>query len=137
MSKVVSGSGTQYDDDAELTVDDVVEADVDIAKEIVAGVQDAQAVGHGCDALFRRLEELQATSHDLKVPGVLQQMLVALQERTSSLKASADALAEALPTAANAVLHAGETAATRHKPLADATKDAGHRRPAEADYNKE
>ncbi|MBX6385420.1 MAG: hypothetical protein IRZ07_21015 [Microbispora sp.] len=127
---------TQYDD-AELTIYDVIEADADMAEEITDGVAEAQKTADGCDALLDRLEALHAKIVDLKVPGVLEGMVIRLMEQTAVVKAHAEAIAANLPRAAEAISVAGSNAAARHKPLADAVRDAGHTRPAEREYHQE
>lgn len=127
---------TQYRD-AELTIHDVIEAAADMAEEITDGVVEAQRSAAGCDALLERLEALHAKIVDLRVPGVLEGMVVGLMEQTAVVKARAEAIAENLPRAAEAIATAGSNAEARHKPLADAVRDAGHTRPAERDYHEE
>ncbi|MFI7630298.1 hypothetical protein [Microbispora rosea] len=127
---------TQYRD-AELTIRDVVEAAADMAVEIGDGVVEAQRTEAGCDALLDRLEVLHAKIVELKVPGVLAGMVLALMEKTAVVKAKAEAIRVNLPRAAEAISIAGSNAAARHLPLADAVRDAGHIRPAERDYHNE
>ncbi|WP_214415640.1 hypothetical protein [Sphaerisporangium fuscum] len=127
---------TQYAD-AELTIYDVIDADADMAKEIVEGVAEAVSAAEGCDRLLNKLEALHAKVVELKVPGVLEGMVVALMEQAASVKAKAEAIAEKLPVAAEAISVAGSNAEIRHRPLADAVRDAGHIRPAERDYHNE
>lgn len=127
---------TQYAD-AELTVYDVIDADADMASEIVDGVVEAQQTAEGCDLLLGRLEALHAKIVELRVPGVLEGLVVALMEQTAVVRARAEAIAENLPRAAEAIATAGSNAEARHKPLADAVRDAGHTRPAERDYHEE
>lgn len=127
---------TQYAD-ADLTIHDVIEADADMAEEITAGVDEARATADGCERLLTKLEALHAEIVDLKVPGVLEGMFMRLMDKTLLVKAKAEAIAERLPAAAEAIQTAGSNAAARHKPLADAVKDAGHIRPAEREYHDE
>jgi hypothetical protein len=127
---------TQYRD-ADLTVGDVIEADEDMATQILDGVVEAQRTADGCEVLLTRLEALHAKVIDLKVPGVLAGMLARLMDKTDTVKAKAQAIAAGLPAAAEAISIAGTNAAARHKPLADAVRDAGHTRPAERDYHNE
>jgi hypothetical protein len=127
---------TQYAD-AELTVYDVIEADADMAEEITAGVDEARGAAEGCDRLFRKLEELHAQVMELRVPGVLEGLVVLLMDKTATVKARAGAIAEQLPAASEAIATAGANAEARHRPLADAVADAGHTRPAERDYHNE
>jgi hypothetical protein len=127
---------TQYKD-AELTVHDVIDADADAAQEILDGVADARATADGCERLLSRLEALHAKVVDLKVPGSLPGRLAQLMEQALTVRAHALAVADTLPTAAEAIAVAGDNASARHKPLADAVRDAGHVRPAERDYHNE
>lgn len=127
---------TQYRD-AELTIFDVIDAAADMAEEITDGVVEAQRSAAGCDALLERLEALHAQVVELRVPGSLEGMVVALMEQTAVVKARAEAIAENLPRAAEAISIAGSNAEARHRPLADAVRDAGHIRPAERDYHNE
>ncbi|MET8866555.1 hypothetical protein ABZW11_26755 [Nonomuraea sp. NPDC004580] len=127
---------TQYAD-ADLTVHDVIEADADMADQITEGVDEARRTAEGCERLLTRLEMLRAEVIDLKVPGVLTGMFLRLIDKTLSVKAKAEAIAETLPVAAEAISIAGSNAEVRHKPLADAVKDAGHVRPAEREYHEE
>jgi len=128
--------GTQYAD-AELTIHDVIEADADMAEEITAGVDQARAAAESCGRLYGRLEVLHARVVELRVPGALEGMLVGLMDKTTTVRASAEAVAERLPAAAEAIAVAGSNAESRHRPLADAVRDAGHARPAERDYHNE
>lgn len=128
--------GTQYAD-ADLTVYDVIEADADMAGQITEGVDEARRTAEGCERLLTRLEALRAEVIDLKVPGVLEGMFLRLIDKTLSVKAKAEAIAENLPLASEAIAIAGSNAEVRHKPLADAVRDAGHIRPAERDYHDE
>ncbi|MFC8223930.1 hypothetical protein ACFUTY_37900 [Streptomyces sp. NPDC057362] len=127
---------TQYRD-AELTVYDVIEADADMAEEITAGVDEALAAADGCERLVTKLEALHAKVVELKVPGVLEGMVIRLIEKTGEVKAKADAIAAALPRASEAIATAGDNTAAIHRNPADVTKDMGHTRPAERDYNME
>ncbi|NEC32225.1 hypothetical protein [Streptomyces rubrogriseus] len=127
---------TQYRD-AELTVYDVIDADADMAEEITAGVDEALAAADGCERLVTKLEALHAKVVELKVPGVLEGMVIRLIEKTGEVKAKADAIAAALPRASEAIATAGDNTAAIHRNPADVTKDMGHTRPAERDYNME
>lgn len=127
---------TQYTD-AELTIYDVIDADADMAGEIIDGVTEATRSAEACDRLFSKLEVLHAEIVDLKVPGVLEGMVVSLMDKVITVKARAQAIAEKLPAAAESISTAGTNAATRHQGLADAVRDAGHARPAERDYHNE
>ncbi|GHF75574.1 hypothetical protein GCM10010218_65690 [Streptomyces mashuensis] len=127
---------TQYRD-AELTVYDVIDADADMAEEITAGVDEALAAADGCERLVTKLEALHAKVVELKVPGVLEGMVLRLIEKTGEVKARADAIAAALPRASEAIATAGDNTEAKHRHPADVTKDMGHTRPAERDYNME
>ncbi|MCZ0983763.1 hypothetical protein O1L60_44160 [Streptomyces diastatochromogenes] len=127
---------TQYAD-SDLTIYDVIESDADMAEEIMAGVDEARAAAEGCEKMMTRLEALHEKIVDLKVPGVLEGWVLILAEKAVSVKAKAEALAEKLPAASEAIASAGENAERRHKPLADAVRDAGHAAPAERDYHVE
>lgn len=127
---------TQYAD-SELTIFDVIESDADMAEEIMAGVDEARAAAEGCEKMMTKLEALHQKIVDLKVPGVLEGWVLILAEKAVSVKAKAEALAEKLPAASEAIRTAGENAERRHKPLADAVRDAGHTAPAERDYHVE
>ncbi|WP_438490728.1 hypothetical protein [Streptomyces sp. S186] len=127
---------TQYAD-SDLTIADVIDSDADMAEEIMAGVDEARAAAEGCDKMMTRLEALHQKIVDLKVPGVLEGWVLILAEKAVSVKAKAEALAEKLPAASEAIATAGQNAERRHKPLADAVRDAGHAAPAERDYHVE
>ncbi|MEU8622781.1 hypothetical protein [Streptomyces sp. NPDC048623] len=127
---------TQYAD-SDLTIYDVIESDADMAEEIMAGVDEAIAAAEGCEKMMTRLEALHEKIVDLKVPGVLEGWVLILAEKAVSVKAKAEALAAKLPAASEAIASAGENAERRHKPLADAVRDAGHAAPAERDYHVE
>lgn len=129
-------ANTQYRD-ADLTIGDVIEADKDMATEIVDGVSEARATADGCEALMTKLEALHAKVVELKVPGVLEGMVLRLMDHTLTVKTKAEAIAENLPRAAEAISVAGSNAEARHKPLADAVRDAGHIRPADRDYHND
>ena len=121
--------------DADLTIGDVIEADADMAVQIMEGVMEARATVDGCDRLITKLEAVHAKILELRVPGSLEGMLLGLVEKALSVRANAEALAEKLPAASEAIAVAGSAAESRHKPLADAVADAGHIRPAERDYH--
>ncbi|MFE2554415.1 hypothetical protein ACFXGI_38840, partial [Streptomyces sp. NPDC059355] len=127
---------TQYAD-SELTIYDVIESDADMAEEIMAGVDEARAAADSCEKMMTRLEALHEKIVDLKVPGVLEGWVLILAEKAVSVKAKAEALAAKLPAASESIRTAGENAERRHKPLADAVRDAGHAAPAERDYHVE
>lgn len=127
---------TQYTD-SDLTIYDVIDADADMAEEITAGVDEAIAAAEGCERLVTKLESLHAKVTELKVPGVLEGMVLRLIEKTGEVKAKADAIAAALPRASESISTAGSNAESRHRHLADVTRDMGHARPADRDYNTE
>jgi hypothetical protein len=136
VSAPVRRPDTQYRD-AELTVYDVIDADADMAEEITAGVDEALAAADGCERLVTRLEALHAKVVELKVPGVLEGMVLRLIEKTGEVKARADAIAAALPRASEAIATAGSNTEAKHRHPADVTRDMGHTRPAEREYNME
>jgi septation ring formation regulator EzrA len=127
---------TQYAD-ADLTIYDVIESDEDMAEEIMQGAETARQAAEDCDPFAARLEALHAKIEELKVPGVLESMVLLLFDKAAQVKARAEAVAEKIPAAAEAIRQAGENAAGRHKPLADAVRDAGHTAPAEREYHNE
>lgn len=127
---------TQYGD-AELTVYDVIDADADMAEEILDGVSEARASADGCEQLFTRLEAVHAKVVELQVPGLLAGWLVRLMDKTQTVKAKAEAIANALPAASEAIRVAGSNAEAIYRPPADVTRDMGHTRPAEAPYHNE
>ncbi|MFD5463334.1 hypothetical protein ACFWIQ_10990 [Kitasatospora sp. NPDC127059] len=128
--------GTQYAD-AELTIYDVIEADADMGEEITQGAAEAKQAAADCEELAEQLETLHTKVLALKVPGILATAVAKLIEKTAQVKARAEAVAEKIPAAAEAITAAGDNAAARHKPLADAVRDAGHTAPAERDYHNE
>lgn len=127
---------TQYGD-ADLTIYDVIEADADMAEEILEGVDEARATADGCEQLFTRLETVHAKIVELKVPGLLAGWLVRLMDKTGTVRARALTIAANLPAASEAIAVAGSNAAARHQHPADVTRDMGHTRPAEKDYHNE
>jgi hypothetical protein len=127
---------TQYRD-ADLTIYDVIDADMDMAEEIGAGAAEAYAAADGCDQLMTRLEAVRAKVVELGVPGLLAGWLIRLMDKTLMVKASAVAIAAELPAASEAIAVAGANAAARHRPLADVTRDMGHVRPAAREYHDE
>ncbi len=126
--------GTQYAD-SELTIGDVIEADADMAEEILQGADDARQAADACERFLGRLEALHVKIVDLKVPGVLESMVLALIDKTGEVKAKAEAIAAAIPAAAEAIETAGNNAARRDKPVADVVRDQGHIAPAEREYH--
>ena len=127
---------TQYKD-AELTIYDVIDADADMSEEITEGVDEAIKAADGCERLISKLEALHAKVVELRVPGVLEGMVVRLLEKTETVKARAEAIAKALPRASESISTAGSNAESRHRHLADVTRDMGHVRPADRDYHNE
>ncbi|MFJ9777119.1 hypothetical protein ACIRVF_38790 [Kitasatospora sp. NPDC101157] len=128
-------AGAQYAGDSDLTIYDVIEADADMAEEILAGADEAREAAEGCEKLLGRLEALHAKVLDLKVPGVLEGLVAGLIEKAEEVKAKADAVAETIPAAAEAIAVAGTNAARRDQQVADTTRDMGHAAPAERDYH--
>ncbi|MFF8775088.1 hypothetical protein [Kitasatospora sp. NPDC015120] len=126
--------GTQYAD-SELTIYDVIEADADMAEEILQGADEARASADACDRLLARLSDIHAHVIRLKVPGVLEGLIAALIELAENVKARADAVAQTIPAAAEAIAQAGENAARRDQPYADTVRDMGHAAPAEREYH--
>lgn len=137
MSPLVPAPRTTQYADADLTIYDVIDADADMAEEITEGVDDARAAADGCELLMTRLEALHAKILELGVPGVLEGMVARLMETTATVKAKAEAIAETLPRAAEAIAVAGANAAAIHRNPADVTRDQGHIRPAEREYHSE
>lgn len=131
-----SPATTQYRD-AELTIYDVIEADADMAEEIMAGVDEARATADGCEQLVTKLEAVRARIIELKVPGVLAMWMVRLLEKTATVKASAQEIAARLPAASEAIATAGSNAAAIYQPPADVTRDMGHTRPADREYHND
>ncbi|MEQ4725050.1 hypothetical protein [Nonomuraea sp. B19D2] len=129
--------GVQYDDDAELTIRDVIEAAEDAAEEITEGVDAARATAIGAERMAGRLDALHAEIVELKVPGWLAAIWVRLVDKALHVKACAEGLAEALPAASEAIATAAGNAAARHVIVADTTRDYGHIRPAEREYHDE
>ncbi|MEU6141444.1 hypothetical protein ABZ848_13890 [Streptomyces sp. NPDC047081] len=127
---------TQYTD-SDLTVYDVIESDADMAQEILAGADHARLAAEKCEAMSDRLEALYSKILDLKVPGLLAGMVVRLIEKAETVKNRAEAVAETLPRASEAIAAAGQKAAAEDKHVADAVKDAGHVAPAEREYHEE
>ncbi|GAA2154330.1 hypothetical protein GCM10009760_53150 [Kitasatospora kazusensis] len=128
--------GTQYAD-SDLTIGDVIEADADMAEEIMQGADDARLAAEGCESLLGGLEALHAMVLELKVPGVLEGMVAWLIEQAGLVQAKAEAVAEAIPGAAEAIAQAGHNAERRDKPVADVVRDQGHIAPAEREYHEE
>jgi hypothetical protein len=125
---------TQYRD-ADLTIHDVIEADADMAEQIGQGADQARAAAEGADRLITKLEALHAKVVELQVPGALEGLVLLLMDKAGEVRSRAEAIAERLPAAAEAIAVAGTNAEVRHRPLADAVADAGHVRPAEREYH--
>ncbi|MGW2401781.1 hypothetical protein ACWCYY_35030 [Kitasatospora sp. NPDC001664] len=126
--------GTQYAD-SDLTIGDVIEADADMGEEIRQGAEDALEAADACEKFVGRLEALHAKIVELKVPGVLEGLVLMLIDKTGEVKARAEAIAEAIPAAAEAIENAGHNAERRDKNVADVTRDQGHIAPAEREYH--
>lgn len=127
----------QFADDAELTVYDVIESDEDMATEILAGAEHARMVADRCQGLVTALESLYSELDSRKVPGLLIGWCARLIERAQVVETKADALAQGLPRASEAIAHAGQVAADFDKNPADTTRDMGHAAPAEVSYHQE
>lgn len=123
--------------DSDLTIYDLIDADADAAREILDRIDEANAVAGSTEGMYHHLENLKAKIHELKVPGLLVGYVNRLMEKCGEVRASAQALAAALPGASETISTAGDNAAARHKNLADVTRDMGHAAPAEAEYHKE
>lgn len=123
--------------DAELTVYDVIESDEDQAHEIMAGAEHAKIVADRCQDLTNHLDALRAELEARYVPGRLLGWCVRLMDRSQTVEAKAQALAQGLPRASEAIAHAGQVAAEYDKHPADVTRDMGHTAPADASYHQE
>lgn len=124
-------------DDAEVTIHDVIAADADMAEQISDVISEAERIGDACTRLIGNLETLHAQIVNLRVPGTLAAQVMGLIDQTTVVRARAAAMADLLPMASEAIRTAGSNAAARHKPLADAVRDAGHARPAEREYHND
>ncbi|MGW3297646.1 hypothetical protein ACWC9S_27135 [Streptomyces xiamenensis] len=131
------GVGTTQYTDADLTLGDVIDADMDMAEEILAGADQARDVAGRCDEMTNRLEELHARIEQLKIPGVLERMVLRLIEQAEVVRDRAEAVAAALPRASEAIATAGARAEERHGLVVRTTADHGHVAPAERDYHRE
>ncbi|MGW2181246.1 hypothetical protein ACWCXX_24735 [Streptomyces sp. NPDC001732] len=127
---------TQFDD-SDLTVYDVIDADQDMAEEILAGAEHALKVAQKCQNLQSSLEGLRASLIAKSVPGVLVGWCTRLIDRAGVVEDKALAVAKGLPRASEAIAHAGAVAAEHDKPAADLVRDMGHAAPADASYHKE
>ncbi|TLS45715.1 hypothetical protein FE633_13180 [Streptomyces montanus] len=121
--------------DADLTVNDLIEADEDMGEQILQGVDHMRVVASKCEGLKTGLENLYATCLQKKVPGVLVKWCIRLMERAGSVQDKAEALAASLPRGSEAILSARDVAIEADKRRADAVKDAGHVAPAEREYH--
>ncbi|WP_330335776.1 hypothetical protein OHS33_39275 (plasmid) [Streptomyces sp. NBC_00536] len=127
---------TQFKD-SDLTVYDVIESDEDMADEILLGAAHANLVAERCEGLVGALEALRAELIEKSVPGVFVGWCTKLIERAGVVQDKAEAVAQGLPRAAEAIAHAGQVAAEHDKPAADLVRDMGHTAPADASYHKE
>lgn len=123
--------------DSDLTIYDLIEGAQESSIEILERMDQALAARRAAEQVHANLEYLKASVIQLKIPGVLVTFTNRLLEKAGSVAARAQSLAAKLPQASEAIATAGSNAAHRHKALADATRDAGHAAPAEADYHKE
>ncbi|MFD7510013.1 hypothetical protein ACFV5N_11820 [Streptomyces sp. NPDC059853] len=135
--RAAAGVGTTQYTDSDLTLGDVIDADADMAEEILAGADQARDVAERCEEMTRRLEDLHARIVQLSIPGVLERLVVRLMEQADVVRDRAEAVAATLPRASEAIATAGANAEARHGQLVRATADHGHVAPAERDYHKE
>ncbi|MFD8822109.1 hypothetical protein ACFV1C_07095 [Streptomyces sp. NPDC059605] len=127
---------TQFTD-SDLTVYDVIDADRDMAEEIMAGAEHALLVAEKCQRLQSALEGLRASLIAKSVPGVFVGWCTRLIDRAGVVEDKAVAVARGLPRAAEAIATAGAVAAEHDKPVADVVRDMGHTAPAESSYHQE
>ncbi|MFJ2589736.1 hypothetical protein [Streptomyces sp. NPDC087538] len=127
---------TQFTD-SDLTVYDVIDADKDMAQEILAGAEHALLVADRCQRLQSSLEALRASLVAKSVPGVFVGWCTRLIERAGVVEDKANAVAAGLPRASEAISLAGDIAAEHDQPVADVVRDMGHTAPAESSYHKE
>ncbi len=127
---------TQFTD-SDLTVYDVIDADQDMAEEIMAGAEHALLVADRCQRLQAALEGLRASLIAKSVPGVFVGWCTRLIERAGVVEDKAVAVARGLPRASEAIAHAGAVAAEHDKPVADVVRDMGHTAPADTSYHQE
>ncbi|MEU4507601.1 hypothetical protein [Streptomyces sp. NPDC024089] len=127
---------TQFTD-SDLTVYDVMDADQDMAEEIMAGAEHALLVAEKCQRLQSALEGLRASLIAKSVPGVFVGWCAKLIERAGVVEDKAIAVARGLPRASEAIATAGAVAAEHDKPVADVVRDMGHTAPAESSYHQE
>lgn len=123
--------------DSDLTVYDVIDSDKDMSEEILLGAVHARHVAERCQRLQSALEEMRAELIAKSVPGVFIGWCTRLIERAGMVETKADAVADGLPRASEAIAHAGDLAAEHDKPAADKVREMGHTAPADASYHKE
>ncbi|MDH6545890.1 hypothetical protein [Streptomyces sp. SPB4] len=123
--------------DSDLTVYDVIDSDEDMAQQILLGAVHARHVADRCQRLQSALEEMRAELIAKSVPGVFVGWCTRLIERAGVVETKADAVADGLPRASEAIAHAGQLASEHDKPVADKVRDMGHTAPADASYHKE
>lgn len=133
---LTSAPATGAADDAEITVQDVIDADRDAAEEISAGAEHATNAIRGAELLVTWAERLHTEVTEQNAPGQLAEQLATVLEQAQRLHGLAQTLQTQLATAAEAVRHAADVAERNHKPLADAVADAGIDRPADAHYHE-
>jgi hypothetical protein len=136
MSGAPAVRDTQFTD-SDLTVYDVIESDEDMSEQILLGAVHARHVAERCQRLQSALEEMRAELIAKSVPGVFVGWCTRLIERAGVVETKADAVADGLPRASEAIAHAGQLAAEHDKPVADVVRDMGHTAPADASYHKE
>ncbi|WP_285421664.1 hypothetical protein, partial [Streptomyces benahoarensis] len=127
---------TQFGD-SDLTVYDVIDADKDMAEEILAGAEHALQVADRCQRLQAALEGLRAALIAKNVPGVFVGWCTRLMDRAGVVEDKAVAVAAGLPRASEAISLAGDIAAEHDRPVADVVRDMGHTAPAASSYHKE
>ncbi|MFK0203474.1 hypothetical protein [Streptomyces lavendulae] len=127
---------TQFTD-SDLTVYDVIDADEDMSQQILLGAVHARHVADRCQRLQSALEEMRAELIAKFVPGVFVGWASRLIERAGVVEAKANAVADGLPRASEAIAQAGQLASDHDKPVADKVRDLGHTAPADASYHKE
>lgn len=127
--------GTQFADDTDLNLADLVDADEEMSEQILSGVDHMQLVASKCEGLRSGLESLYATLLAKKVPGVLASWCIRLMERAASVQDHAEALRGSLPRASEAILAARDSAVAADQLRADRVREAGHTAPAEREYH--
>ena len=136
MTRALTPAQATGHTNSDLTVEDVIAADRDAAEEIAAGADYATGAVQGAELLVKWAETLHAQVTEQNVPGQLAEQLTAVLEQAQRLRSTAKTLQTQLATAVEAVRHAADVAEQHHKPLADAVADAGHSRPADANYHE-